>query len=188
MDTLAEGGGFRADPRYGGLPASRDARKEEQAEYQRIANEAFSRGFDEGRAAATSEAEAREACESAARAKLGDTLTRIGIDDERRLSDRLRAIALALCTETLAPLALDEDALRRRIDACLGLVRDSDGRVLYLHPDDIAFVGDDLRNTIAVKPDGTLERGEVRIETPDGGIEDGPETWRKAIAEALQAC
>ncbi len=188
LGTLADSGGFRADPRYGGASASPDPRGEELAERQRIENDAFARGFEEGRAAAMADAEAHAAREDAARARLGSALARVGSEDMERLSERLRDIALAVCTKTLAPLALDAAALNRRIAACLALLGQAEERVLYLHPDDIAFLDDDLGRDLAVTADPALERGAIRVETADGGIEDGPARWREAIAEALQSC
>lgn len=188
LDHLAEGGGFRADPRYGALPARPDPREQDRADWQLAASDAHARGYEEGRAAALAEAEARMAAEDAARTKLGNALVRIGTEDARRLSERLRDIALAVCCEMLAPLTLDEDALNRRISACLDLLRDAGDRVLHLNPDDIALLDGDLCKDLTIAPDATLPRGEIRIETPDGGVEDGPATWRAAIAEALQTC
>jgi len=39
-----------------------------------------------------------------------------------------------------------------------------------------------------VLADPSLERGAIRVEGTSGGVEDGPATWRKAIAEALARC
>jgi flagellar assembly protein FliH len=33
-----------------------------------------------------------------------------------------------------------------------------------------------------------LERGALRVEAANGGVEDGPAQWRQAIAEALALC
>ncbi len=188
LDALADSGGFRADPRYGGPPPRPDPRDEEKAERQRIEDEAFARGFEEGRAAAMADAEAHAAREAAARTRLGDALVRIGREDMERLTQRLRDIALAVCADTLAPLALDAKALNRRIAACLALLGHTEERVLHLHPDDIGFLDDEWREGLTITPDPALERGAIRVETAEGGVEDGPASWRKAIADALQSC
>lgn len=188
LGTLAGSSGFRANPRYGGPPPRPDPREQELAERQRIEDEAFARGFEEGRAAAMADAEAHAGREAAGRSRLGDALVRIGREDEERLSQRLRDIALAVCADTLAPLALDAKALNPRIAACLALLGRAEERVLHLHPDDLEFLDDDMRQGLTVRPDPALERGAIRVETAEGGVEDGPESWRKAIAEALQSC
>ena len=188
LGTLPDSGGFRADPRYGGAPVQPDPRGAELAERQEIETEACARGFEEGRAAAMADAEAHAARENAARTRLGQTLAHIGSEDVERLSERLRDIALAVCTDMLAPLALDAAALNRRIATCLALLSQAEERVLHLHPDDIGFLDDDLRQSLTVTPDPALERGAIRVETADGGVEDGPACWRSAIAEALRTC
>jgi len=44
LDHLAEGGGFRADPRYGGLPVRPDPREQDRADRRRAASDAYARG------------------------------------------------------------------------------------------------------------------------------------------------
>lgn len=188
LDTLAGSGGFRPAARFGGSPQPPDPRERDLAERQRIESDAFARGFEEGRKSAMIEAAENAAREDAARERLGAQLMTIGSEDERRLSQRLRDIALALCSETLAPIALDEAALNRRIAACLAMLREAEERVVHLHPDDIAFIDPELAGTLTIRADPALERGEVRVESADGGVEHGPTTWRKAIAEALKPC
>ena len=188
LDTLAGSGGFRPAVRFGGPPQPPDPRERDLAERQRIESDAFARGFEEGRKSAMAEAEENAAREDAARERLGAQLLTIGSEDEQRLSQRLRDIALALCSETLAPIALDEAALNRRIAACLAMLREAEERVVHLHPDDIDFIDPELAETLTIRADPALERGEVRVESADGGVEDGPSTWRKAIAEALKPC
>ena len=68
------------------------------------------------------------------------------------------------------------------------LARADDDRVIRLHPDDMALVAPRLAPDWGVEPDPALERGSLRVETASGGVEDGPATWRRAIAEALHQC
>ena len=51
-----------------------------------------------------------------------------------------------------------------------------------------ATFGAPLAPGLTLVPDATIERGALRIDTEDGGVEDGPGQWRQAIAEALSAC
>jgi flagellar assembly protein FliH len=67
-------------------------------------------------------------------------------------------------------------------------VRADDDRVIRLHPDDAALVAARLPSDWNFIPDATLERGALRVETSNGGIEDGPAQWRAAITEALRLC
>jgi flagellar assembly protein FliH len=68
------------------------------------------------------------------------------------------------------------------------LARADDDRVLRLHPDDINILGDTLPSALRVESDPALSPGTVRIETAQGGVEDGPVQWRQALAEALARC
>jgi len=60
--------------------------------------------------------------------------------------------------------------------------------LLRLHPDDITLLGAQLPEGLDVLADPALERGALRIESANGGVEDGPAHWRRAITEALAQC
>jgi flagellar assembly protein FliH len=68
------------------------------------------------------------------------------------------------------------------------LRRTQDERRVLLNPEDLALVEGRLPPGLAVEPDASVERGGLRIETEDGGIEDGPSQWRRILAEAFRAC
>ena len=68
------------------------------------------------------------------------------------------------------------------------MTRSYDERTIRLNPEDLALITDRLRAEWTVVPDPSLPRGSLRVESVEGGIEDGPETWRRAIAEALGPC
>ena len=75
----------------------------------------------------------------------------------------------------------------QRIERAVAMLqRAGDERTIRLNPADIALVSKACRNDWKIVPDASLARGALRIETADGGIEDGPAQWRQAIAEALQ--
>ena len=60
--------------------------------------------------------------------------------------------------------------------------------MIRLHPDDLAFIAPQLSQDWNVRPDPSLARGAIRVEAANGGVEDGPEQWRRTIAEALDQC
>ena len=68
------------------------------------------------------------------------------------------------------------------------LQRKTDERVIHLNPSDHALVMPLIDPALTLVPDPTIERGGLRIDTEDGGVEDGPAQWRQAIAEALGQC
>lgn len=146
-------------------------------------------GHAAGRAEALAEAAAQALRDDAARAAIEEAFARLDGVQEEILRRRLHETVAALCEATLAPLALDKDALARRAARAADMLsRADDERTLRMHPEDVALVGAHLPADLPVVPDASLERGTVIVETPGGGVEDGPGTWRRAVAEALERC
>ena len=116
-------------------------------------------------------------------------LAELAIQEGDVLRARLTEMVAALCEDTLRPLALDRDALVARVErAAAMLTRAQDQRVVRLHPDDCELLRPVVGDRLVLEPDASLVRGALRIETEDGGIEDGPEIWARAIREALGLC
>lgn len=149
--------------------------------------EAYAQGAADARAAC--EAEAAQADQR--RAKLALTFQRLDGELAEQFRQRLMDTVVTLCEATLLPLALDRAALARRVERAMAMfVRADDERTIRLHPDDIALVRPLLPEDWPLLPDPALERGAIRLEnrkdgTEDGGVEDGPAQWRRAIADAL---
>ena len=175
------GSGFRLDSRFGGtIAADLTMRRPNVAEG--AYSEGYAKGFEDGTATAVAQAEQ----DSAARSRIELGLGRLAEEEERRFEERLRETVLALCEKTLAPLTADPDILAGRVVNAIGLLRRSeDERTIRLHPDDIVLIEGRLPEQVRIEPDPALERGALRIETPEGGIEDGPIQWRLALSEAL---
>lgn len=192
LEALGGSGGFRKSARFLRVaePAPMPAPSPEpEAPVDDPITIAFTEGFNAGVSAAQADAEERAQAEAAAREALTLSFTRLDHDLEEQLRQRLRDTVAALCESAIAPLALDEEALLRRVEkAASMLARADDVRVIRLHPDDIAMVSPKLTAEWQVVPDPALERGALRVESTTGGIEDGPAVWRQAIAEALQQC
>lgn len=176
-------GGFRPDWRFG---AGSMDEPDNAAPVEDPLDVAFAEGYAKGShdAAALAEQNAREA--DAARGKIETAFERLADEQTVELERRLRETILMLCEQTLAPLTTDPEALTRRINTALGLLRrNQDERVVRLHPDDLALIADRLSENIRVEPDPTMTRGQLLVETAEGGLEDGPDEWRRALAEAL---
>ena len=147
--------------------------------------EGFARGLAEGRAAA--EADAFAMLEAHGALSLAFERLDQAMEEELRLA--LHETVSRLCEGVLAPLALDEAALLARIDKAVAMLsRSYDERTIRLNPDDLSLLSDRLHSDWTVLPDPALPRGTLRVESSEGGIEDGPETWRRAIADALGPC
>lgn len=151
--------------------------------------EAFARGCAEGEAAAQRDFETRLHEVEMRFTGMGKAFADLASDEGDRLRARLREMVVALCEATIAPLALDEDLLARRVEAAAGMLkRAQDERHIRLNPDDLLMVRALVSPDLLLEPDPSLERGALRIETIDGGIEDGPESWQQAIREAIGQC
>ena len=68
------------------------------------------------------------------------------------------------------------------------LQRKHDQRVIHIHPEDLELVKGSIAEGLELIPDGSVERGGLRVETEDGGVEDGPQQWRRALAEIFDTC
>lgn len=192
LEPRSGGSGFRSDARFaplGETPPTYEAPAAIQGEPEDPIATAFAEGYAAGVAEAQARAAEQAAANAAARDGLALSLVRLDAEFEEQLRQRLRDTVAALCEAAIAPLALDEDALLRRIEKAVSmLTRADDERVIRLHPADLALLSPRFATDWQVMPDPALERGALRVETASGGVEDGPELWRRAIAEALHQC
>lgn len=151
--------------------------------------EAYERGYADGAARAAEDARLAEEDRNAARGAIELAFAQLGADDAAQLSEKLRHTVLALCEAAVLPLALDPEGLRQRVQRAVGMLqRAQDERVVRLNPEDLVLVGARLPKSLTVEADSSVERGGLRIETADGGVEDGPSHWRRALAEAFRQC
>lgn len=188
LERLRGSGGFSRDPRFSplyvvpaGEPAAEPARDP--------VADAYERGFAEGAAQAEARALEREGERDARRGAIELAFARFDAKSAEELCERLRLTVLALCEETILPLAIDPEGLVARIGKATAMLqRAQDERRVLLHPDDLALVEGRLPADLAVAADASVERGGLRIETEDGGIEDGPAQWRRILAEAFREC
>jgi flagellar assembly protein FliH len=187
--ALGGSGGFRADDRFSVLALTDRPPPMPEPEPEDPVAIAFAEGFAAGIAQAQAEAAEHARAEAEARELLGLSFARLDANLEEELRLRLRDTVAALCEAAIEPFALDDAALVERISRAVAmLARADDDRVIRLHPDDLALVAPRLSAEWQVQPDPALPRGALRVETSTGGVEDGPEQWRRAIAEALHQC
>lgn len=192
-DLGAASAGFARDRRFfrdilQATPAPPEPVVEEEEPADPIAD-AWAEGYARGMGDAQEAAAQIIAEQEAARAKIELSLAKLDTAMQDDLRDRLRETVQTLCEAAIAPAALDPDGLVRRVEvAAAMLARAQDERVIRLHPEDLALIAARLPEDWHFVPDAALERGAVRVEGAAGGVEDGPEHWRQAIAEALRQC
>lgn len=158
-------------------------------EVEDAAEKAYRAGYEDGQISARADFDAQLKAERAERAAIELAFARFDAESERNLRDGLLATVHALCEEAVLPLALDAEGLARRIDAAAAMLkRKHDRRIIHIHPDDLELVRDNVAADLELVPDGSVERGGLRVETEDGGVEDGPHQWRRALAEIFDPC
>lgn len=188
FERLRRNGGFSRDPRFSSLFVQPPENDRVEVERDPVA-EAYRRGRIEGKAEAEAMAEERERELHSRREAIELAFARFDAASAAELRERLRQTVYALCEETVLPLALDGDGLAARIEKATEMLRRAqDERQVLLNPEDLALVEGKLPADLVVIPDPSVERGGLRIETEDGGIEDGPSQWRRILAEAFREC
>jgi flagellar assembly protein FliH len=189
--AMSAGGsaGFSADPRFAAILAMPEREPEPLPIVADPLQEAFDHGFAEGHAAALQAADAAEREREAARGAIELSLARLDQQTVQDMAERLRQTVLVLCEQAVMPLAIDPEGLALRVTRAVAMLqRAQDEKRVALHPDDLALVAARLPADLQVDADPRLERGALRIDTADGGIEDGPGQWRRILTEALRAC
>lgn len=179
--------GFQPDRRFFDVPVEVvEAAPEPDIAEPDPLEDAFERGLAEG------EARAQGRCaEQIAQVEARCTALVAGLEAMQKveadaLAERLRQTVLALCEEAVLPLALDPARLADRArKAAAMLTRAQDERLLRLNPEDAVLVSSHLSSDFTILPDPSLERGGLRIDTPDGGVEDGPALWLQSLHEAF---
>jgi flagellar assembly protein FliH len=171
---------FEPDGRFGAFAAN-DIQHEPDAREQSYAD-----GYSHGMTDALARARLEQDAQDTARQQIELAFAQLFDADRPRIEARLRETVLVLCDHLLAPLVTDAHALSVRITSALDLLRRTeDERVLRLNPEDVALVEGRLPRDLRVEADPSVERGGLRIEHPDGGVEDGPAQWHRMLAEAL---
>lgn len=189
LERLRGSGGFSRDPRFSPLYVVASAGETEEEPEPDPVEEAYRRGLAEGAARAEAQAREEERERDAQRAAIELAFARFDAQSAAALRERLRLTVLTLCESAVLPLALDEEGLITRIGKATAMLqRAQDERRVLLHPQDLALVEGKLPADLVAVADPSVERGALRIETEDGGIEDGPAQWRRILEEAFREC
>lgn len=189
VSELRERRGFTPNVAYHAAHAPGPAANADISARRDPVDDAYARGREEGRAEAMAEIAQQRAEEDSAREAITLAFARFDDESAKALRERLRETVLALCEDAVLPLSLDIEGLARRVETAAALLqRKTDERIIRLHPRDHALVLPLVDPELTLVADANIEQGGLRIDTEDGGVEDGPAQWRQAIAEALSQC
>ena len=178
--ALGKRGSFSRDTRYTAPPA--DAVP--AAPTEDAAEQAYRAGYEDGQISTRAECEAQLQAERAARSAIETAFARFDAESGRHLRERLLETVHALCEEAVLPLGL-----ARGVEAAASMLqRKHDQRIIHINPDDLELVRDSVAGDLELVPDASVERGGLRVETDDGGVEDGPQQWRRALNEIFDTC
>jgi flagellar assembly protein FliH len=104
------------------------------------------------------------------------------------LAQDISATVLALCNQVLGEYAADEKALEQRCHAAARrLGSGARDLTLTLNPETFEALETANFPGWTLETDAALFPGELRLSGPQGAVREGPEDWRRAIAEALGA-
>lgn len=184
--SLGKRGNFSRDNRYT-KPAVEATPAE--VEVEDAAEQAYRAGYEDGQVSARADYAAQIQAERSQRSAIELAFARFDAESERHLRDRMLATVHALCEDAILPLALDAEGLARRVEAAAAMLqRKHDQRIIHIHPEDMELVRDNVMGDLELVPDASVERGALRLETENGGVEDGPQQWRRALAEIFETC
>ena len=121
--------------------------------------------------------------------QMRDEIKQINDDGVKMLENRLREAVLALCRQAIDDISIAPERLAARIQAAVKqLVSGHNDKTIEVSPGDL----DTLRGTLPAEwklvANPELVRGAIRVATPEGGIEDGPDQWKLALEEAIRTC
>ncbi|MBV7258928.1 FliH/SctL family protein [Erythrobacter crassostreae] len=145
--------------------------------------QAFADGEAAGRAAAQAEIEATASRQRDVRLAFR-ALDQAAMD---AFAESLSETVISLCEQVLDASAINKHGLSGRVqEAAKALGAAPEHCALHLNPADIEMLGTAAPQGWVLNPAEDVPRGSLRLESGDGLVHDGPDQWRRAIAEALR--
>lgn len=159
-----------------------DVTAEQGTQADAALRDAYDRGFEEGWSHAQEEAERK----IAALSQIISGLDRLRPCGSKDLAVLLATVVDRLLRDVLDVSVPDAGALRARINHAADMVIDvSEPAVLQLNPLDAQLL-EPVELPVTVETNHSLTRGEFRLLTAMGGIEDGPELRLQQLKTALE--
>jgi flagellar assembly protein FliH len=141
----------------------------------------FAAGFAEGERAAGE----TFAAERSALLRLVAAADAFQPEPSEELAAMIATTVERLVTELVCTMPVEQTWLSERIDKAMTCLSEADAaRTLWLHPDDMALLGD-AELPLQLQPDPGLERGALRIDCSNGWIEDSRSLHLEALRTTL---
>ncbi|WP_432199739.1 FliH/SctL family protein [Erythrobacter sp. W53] len=173
--------GFIADAGMPGASATLGTQDTHSAEATAL-EAAYAKGFADGFA----EAQAEQSQEVQIGASLRSALGRLDQIAERALRQHLAKTVAGLCEQVIEPELINRAALEKRCaDQVHAIGENFKGLSLHIHPSDLDLLSEEIQAAMPIRTDPALTRGSLQISGKDGAMRDGPDEWRRTIAEAL---
>ncbi|WP_379551837.1 FliH/SctL family protein [Qipengyuania sp. DGS5-3] len=147
---------------------------------------ALEAAYAKGYAAGLAEAEAEHAQRVEIGGSLRSALGRLDQVAERSLRQHLAQTVAQLCAQVIEPELINAAALEQRCADQVHAIGENFRELsLHIHPSDLSLLSQQIQDAMPIHTDAALARGSLQISGKDGAMRDGPDEWRRTIAEAL---
>lgn len=120
---------------------------------------------------------------------LRDQVRQIDIAAIQMMESRMREAVVALCHQVIDECPVSADRLVARIQTAVRMMTASHNhKSIEVSPEDLPLITGLLPQEWAVRANPDIARGAIRVISPEGGVEDGPEQWKLALEEAIRTC
>ena len=121
--------------------------------------------------------------------RLSDQVHQIDAAGMQMLESRMREAVVSLCRQVIDDCPIDPDRLAARIQTAVRLFAvGHNKKTVEVSPADFKLLGGLLPAEWTLVANVDMGRGAIRVLTPEGGVEDGPEQWKLALEEAIRTC
>lgn len=151
--------------------------------------QAWEAGFESGIAMERRLSREANAADRELLEKLRDEIRLINGDGQQMLESRIREAVLALCRQAIDDHSLSPERLATRVETAVKMLAATHNeKTIEVSQSDFDLLRGTLPEEWKLIAIPELSRGTVRVVTPEGGVEDGPEQWKLALEEAIRTC
>jgi flagellar assembly protein FliH len=151
--------------------------------------QAWKSGFEDGVATEKRLAREMQGEDTEILTRIGDQVHQIDAAARQMLESRMREAVVSLCRQVIDECPIDADRLAARIQTAVRLFAAAHNeKTVEVNPADLKLLGGLLPAEWKLVANAEMARSAIRVLTPEGGVEDGPEQWKLALEEAIRTC